>query len=41
MTMPKLTYYPKVFLYEKDENTIGVAVDTDNNGSFETEVKVN
>lgn len=35
------TDYPKVFLYEKDENTIGVAVDTDNNGSFETEVKVN
>ena len=32
------TDYPKVFLYEIDENTIGVAVDTDNNGSFETEL---
>ncbi|MBR5683267.1 MAG: hypothetical protein IKW96_08315 [Ruminococcus sp.] len=33
------TEYTKVFLFEKDENTIGVAVDTDNNGSFETEIK--
>ena len=33
------TEYNKVFLFEKDEHTIGVAVDTDNNGSFETELK--
>lgn len=33
------TEYPKVFLFEKDENTIGIAVDTDNNGSFETELE--
>jgi hypothetical protein len=33
------TEYPKVFLFEKDEHTIGIAVDTDNNGSFETELE--
>ncbi|WP_295092070.1 hypothetical protein [Ruminococcus sp.] len=32
------TDYSKVYLFEKDENTIGVAVDTDNNGTFETEI---
>lgn len=32
------TSYPEVFLYEIDENTIGVAVDTDNNGSYETTI---
>ena len=30
------TSYKKVFLYEIDKNTIGAAVDTDNNGTFET-----
>ena len=33
------TEYPKVFLYEKDEHTIGIAVDTDDNGSYETEIE--
>ncbi|WP_295091663.1 hypothetical protein [Ruminococcus sp.] len=33
------TDYTKVYLFEKDENTIGIAVDTDNNGSFETEIQ--
>ncbi len=36
---PSLTFsteYSEVFIYETDENTIGVAVDTDENGSYET-----
>ena len=32
------TDYQKVFVYEIDENTIGLKVDTDNNGTFETEL---
>lgn len=34
------TEYTRVFLFEKDEDTIGIAVDTDNNGTFETELTV-
>ena len=30
------TDYDKAYIYEIDENTIGIAVDTDNNGTFET-----
>ena len=30
------TEYPSAFIYEIDENTIGIAVDTDNNGTYET-----
>lgn len=32
------TNYDDVFIYEIDKNTIGVAVDTDNNGSYETTI---
>lgn len=32
------TDYEDVFIYEIDKNTIGVAVDTDNNGSYETTI---
>lgn len=32
------TNYNEVFIYEIDKNTIGVAVDTDNNGSYETTI---
>lgn len=35
------TTYPEVLLFEKDENTIGVAVDKDNNGTFETSLLLN
>ena len=31
--------YTKVLIYEIDENTIGLKVDTDNNGTYETELK--
>ena len=30
--------YTKVLIYEIDENTIGLKVDTDNNGTYETEL---
>ena len=30
------TEYSSAFIYEIDENTIGIAVDTDNNGTYET-----
>ena len=30
------TDYKEVFIYEIDEKTIGIAVDTDNNGTYET-----
>ena len=30
------TKYKKAFIYEIDKNTIGIKVDTDNNGTFET-----
>ena len=33
------TDYPEVFIFEKDGNTIGAAVDTDNNGTYETEIE--
>ena len=33
------TQYNSVFIYEIDENTIGLKVDTDNNGTYETELK--
>jgi len=33
------TDYKKVFIYEKDKNTIGLKVDTDNNGTYETSIK--
>lgn len=33
------TNYDDVFIYEIDKNTIGVAVDTDNNGSYETTIE--
>ena len=32
------TEYNSVFIYEIDENTIGIKVDTDNNGTYETEL---
>lgn len=32
------TSLEKVFIYETDEKTIGAAVDTDNNGTFETDL---
>lgn len=35
------TTYPEVLLYEKDINTIGVAVDKDKNGTFETTLSFN
>ena len=34
------TNYDDVFIYEIDKNTIGVAVDTDNNGSYETTIDI-
>jgi hypothetical protein len=33
--------YPEVLLFEKDVNTIGVAVDNDKNGIFETTLSFN
>ncbi len=32
------TDYNSVFIYEIDKNTVGIKVDTDNNGTFETEL---
>ncbi len=32
------TGYKKVFIYETDKNTIGLKVDTDNNGIYETDI---
>ncbi|HQM02182.1 MAG TPA: leucine-rich repeat protein, partial [Ruminococcus flavefaciens] len=34
------TDYPEVFIFEKDGNTIGAAIDTDNNGTYETEIEI-
>lgn len=34
------TYYDSVFIYEIDENTIGLKVDTDVNGTYETELPI-
>lgn len=34
------TTYDSVFIYEINETTIGAKVDTDNNGTYETEIKV-
>ncbi len=34
------TNYDSVFIYEINENTIGVKVDTDDNGTYETELEV-
>ncbi len=33
------TSYPSALIYEINKNTIGVKVDTDNNGTYETEIK--
>ena len=33
------TEYDSVLIYEINENTIGIAVDTDNNGSYETDIQ--
>ena len=33
------TDYTEVFIYEKDADTIGATVDTDNNGTYETEIE--
>jgi hypothetical protein len=33
------TDYNEVFIYEIDENTIGISVDTDDNGTYETEIE--
>ncbi len=33
------TDYNDVFIYETDENTIGIAVDTDDNGTYETKIQ--
>ena len=33
------TKYPSALIYEIDKNTIGVKVDTDNNGTYETAIK--
>ncbi len=33
------TDYKKVFIYEIDKNTIGLKVDTDDNGTYETSIK--
>lgn len=33
------TEYDEVFIYEIDVNTIGISVDTDNNGTYETQIK--
>ena len=33
------TEYPEVLIYEKDADTIGAAVDTDNDGTYETEIE--
>ena len=35
------TNYTSVFIYEINENTIGLKVDTDNNGTYETKLSVN
>lgn len=35
------TEYNSVFIYEIDENTIGIKVDTDGNGTYETELQNN
>ena len=35
------TDYDSVFIYEIDENTIGLKVDTDGNGTYETELPTN
>lgn len=35
------TEYNSVFIYEVDENTIGIRVDTDGNGTYETELPTN
>ena len=32
------TDYSRVFIYEIDENTVGLKVDTDNNGTYETDI---
>lgn len=33
------TDYKEVFIYEIDENTIGVAIDSDDNGTYETQIE--
>ena len=33
------TDYNDVLIYETDENTIGIAVDTDDNGTYETKIQ--
>lgn len=35
------TNYKKAFIYEVDKNTIGIKVDTDNNGTYETVLDTN